>query len=204
MCREIISPSSSSQGIQSVHGLTELIGYLLRTAINVIGLCLSVALCNRWRSESQMLLTKILIDPATAHQQSINLGHPHIHYQQHPHYAAAAANFNGGYIGGGGGGGGGGSLSKKSFDNFAFNAFECPSLPSQTLVAASKNEFNASAFGLHVEPAGGRIPSSYFGMSEYSLMDDDNRQLINSNVMCLHQFNLLMQIDKKRPSDCNW
>lgn len=115
-----------------------------------------------------MLLTKILIDPTT--QQSVNLGHPHIHYQQHPHYAAAA-NCNGGYtVGGGGGGASGSSLGKKTFDNFAFNAFECP-LPSQTLVAASKNEFNASAFGLHVEPAGGFHSSSYYGLSEYLLFN---------------------------------
>lgn len=107
------------------------------------------------------MLLKILIDPTT--QQSVNLGHPHIHYQQHPHYAAAAAaaaNCNS-YMGGVAGG----SLGKKTFDNFAFNAFECP-LPSQTLVAASKNEFNASAFGLHVEPPGGYHSAPYYGPSK--------------------------------------
>lgn len=49
--------------------------------------------------------------------------------------------------------GGGGTLSKKPFDNFAFNAIECPPLvPSSNFALSSKNEFNASAFGLHVEP----------------------------------------------------
>lgn len=113
-----------------------------------------------------MLLSKILIDPnhmsAAASTMS---GHPHIHYQQHPQYAMAST---------GTGYGGAGSLSKKSFDNFAFNAIECPQLPSN-FALSSKNEFNASAFGLHVEPpqlaaTGGGTAigyNSYFGNSEY-------------------------------------
>lgn len=94
-----------------------------------------------------MLLSKILIDP----NHSANDSHPHIHYQQHPQYALSST---------GTGYGGGGTLSsKKSFDNFAFNAIE------------TKNEFNASAFGLHVEPSltdTGIGYNSYVGHSEYT------------------------------------
>lgn len=114
-----------------------------------------------------MLLSKILIDPN--HPSALAAaGHPHIHYQQHPQYAMSST---------GTGYGGGGTLSKKSFDNFAFNAIECPSLPSN-FAGSSKNEFNASAFGLHVEPPGGAaggVPgtaigyNSYFGHSEYMI-----------------------------------
>lgn len=155
-----------SQGLYSSHGLTEFIGYLIRVTINAIGLMCVVAQCSRWRRENKMLLSKILIDPnhtsavgsATGHHH-----HPHIHYQQHPQYAMTST---------GTGYGGGGTLSKKTtFDNFAFNAIECPPLPSN-FPGSSKNEFNASAFGLHVEapPTGTAIGyNSYFGHSEYYL-----------------------------------
>lgn len=104
-----------------------------------------------------MLLSKILIDPnhpSTSHHHHHHQHHPHIHYQTHPQYALSST---------GTAYGGGGTLSKKSFDNFAFNAIECPSLP-PNIGNASKNEFNASAFGLHVEPPTGY--NSYFGHSE--------------------------------------
>lgn len=132
-----------------------------------------MAQCSRWRGKNQMLLSKILIDPnhsvAASHHHP---QHPHIHYQQHPQYAMSST---------GTGYGGGGTLSKKSFDNFAFNAIECPPLLTN-FVGASKNEFNASAFGLHVEPAGTAIGyNSYFGHSEYCIVTL-SVQLIRDNL----------------------
>lgn len=161
----IIVLSPPPQGLYSAYGLTELIGYLVRLTVNAFGLLFVFAQCNRWRSENQMLLSKILIDPNHSqhhHHHHHNHQHPHIHFQQHPQYATH--NTGSGY-------GGGGTLSKKTtFDNFAFNALECPSLPA-TFGAAppSKNEFNASAFGLHVEPpatAAGLGFNSHFGHSK--------------------------------------
>lgn len=180
-----------SQGLYSAHGLTEFIGYLVRVTINAIGLMCVVAQCTRWRRENKMLLSKILIDPnhpsvmgsTAVHHPHL---HPHIHYQQHPQYAMTST---------GTGYGGGGTLSKKkpssTFDNFAFNAIECPPLPSN-FAGSSKNEFNASAFGLHVEaPAGGGGGgvggtaigyNSYFGHSEYNLFGDNGMDVYLSVV----------------------
>lgn len=150
----VVHMISEHWGLYSAHGLTEFIGYLIRITINAIGLMCVVTQCIRWRRESKMLLSKILIDPNHP-GSSLSSGHPHIHYQQHPQYAMAST---------GSAYGGGGTLSKKTFDNFAFNAIECPPLPSATFAGgASKNEFNASSFGLHVEAAGGGYNSSYPG-----------------------------------------
>lgn len=137
-------------GFESIHGLTELIGYLLRLVINVLALSCVIPTALHWRSEkriqkqleslaNRLQLTTPLPD---AQISSPMQGHVIIEKNQSGSVRSTSSR-----------------RSRTGFSNLGFEAQgeRLPPVSTQdaTLTSSSENEFNASIFGLN--------PSMYIG-----------------------------------------
>lgn len=137
-------------GLQSIHGLTELISYLLRLIINCLALLCVIPTALHWRSEKRV--QKQLESLANRLQLTTPLPDAQISAPMPGHVINEKTQS--------------GSLrstssrrSRSGFSNLGFEAQGemLPPVAAQdaTLTSSSENEFNASIFGLN--------PSMYIG-----------------------------------------
>lgn len=143
-------------GLQSIHGLTELVGYLLRLVINCLALLCVIPTALNWRSEKR--IQKQLESLANRLQLTTPLPDAQISAPMPSHVlneknsgsvrSTSSRKSRTGSI-----------LNHTGFSNLGFESHG-ETLPTQdaTLTSSSENEFNASIFGLN--------PSMYIGPPE--------------------------------------
>lgn len=143
-------------GLQSIHGLTELVGYLLRLIINCLALLCVIPTALNWRSEKRV--QKQLESLANRLQLTTPLPDAHISAPIPGHVineknsgsirSTSSRRSRTGSI-----------MNHTGFSNLGFEAqgevLPPVSTRDATLTSSSENEFNASIFGLN--------PSMYIG-----------------------------------------
>lgn len=169
-------------GLQSIHGLTELVGYLLRLVINCLALLCVIPTALNWRSEKRVrkqlesLANRLqLTTPLPDAQISAPMpGHHHVISEKNQSGSIRSTSSRRSRTGS--------ILNHTGFSNLGFEAQGemLPPVTTQdaTLTSSSENEFNASIFGLN--------PSMYIGppgeqQPICKLIEVYNEDLFNEN-----------------------